>query len=155
MKNLTKIITIIITVWLAHTAQAEDNRFSYDLFGAYGTRDKDGGDGNAFGIGAGVNYFFTDNIGVGVDTYTDGIRFPYMLNASAIYRFATESMFNPYAFAGFGRQWKYAAQWTGHIGGGAEYKMKSGIGIFLDGRFVLAQETSDYGLLRVGVRLGF
>ena len=118
-------------------------------------RDKDGDDGNAFGIGVGVNYFFRENMGVGLDSYTDGIRFPYLLNASFIYRFGNQQMLAPYAFAGFGRQWEHAAQWTGHLGGGAEYKWKTGMGVFLDGRWVLPKETSNYGLFRLGVRWGF
>jgi hypothetical protein len=146
---------LIIAAALTQFAQAQNARLSYDLFGNFATHDKDGDDGNALGVGAGVNYFFSDSMGIGLDTYTDGIRLPYMLNASFIYRFVTDGTISPYAFAGIGKQWDHASQWTGHLGGGAEYNWRSGMGIFLDGRFVLADETSNYGLFRLGVRLGF
>jgi hypothetical protein len=155
MKIITTTLVLIITTALTQLDAAENTQLSYDLFGVYATHDKDGDDNNAFGIGLGVNYFFSDHMGVGVDSYTDGIRLPYMLNASFIYRFINDGTFNPYAFTGIGKQWDYASQWTGHIGGGAEYTLKSGMNLFADARFVLAQEESNYGLLRLGVRLGF
>jgi hypothetical protein len=138
---------------LGHAAQPPG--LSYDLFGAYATRDKDGNGDNTWGPGVGVNYMIGENFGVGVDTYTDGIRLPYMLNVSAIYHFASWNSLEPYALAGFGRQWKYAAQWTGHLGGGAEYNLKMGPSVFLDGRVVFPGDTGTYGVIRFGVRLRF
>ena len=155
MKIITTTLALIITTALTQFASAENAQLSYDLFGVVATHDKDGDDGNALGIGLGVNYFFSDQMGVGLDTYTDGIRLPYMLNASFIYRFINDGMFKPYAFTGLGKQWDHASQWTGHIGGGAQYDWKSGMGLFADARFVLAQEESNYGLFRLGVRWGF
>src|SRR6185312_5334260 len=45
------------------------NEGSVDLFGAWGSRNRDGQNSDAWGPGAGVNYFFTENIGAGADTY--------------------------------------------------------------------------------------
>src|SRR5688572_8471453 len=131
MKSITTFLVIIVAASFANITPAQEPRVTYDLFGNWATRDKDGDDGNALGIGAGVNYFFTENIGVGLDTYTDGIRIPYMLNASVIYRLVTERALNPYGFAGLGRQWDHASQWTGHFGLGAEYKWQPNLGVFL------------------------
>jgi opacity protein-like surface antigen len=155
MKNITRVFAIIVITGFAHFTQAQTARLSYDLFGNWATHDKDGDDNNALGIGAGVNYFFTENMGVGLDTYTDGIRLPYMLNGSFIYRFVPGGAINPYAFAGLGKQWDHASQWTGHLGGGAEYNWTTGMGVFLDGRLVLPADTDNYGLFRLGVRFGF
>ena len=134
----------------------EVHEFSLDILGGYATRDKRGHDKDAFGIGAGVNYFFTRNIGVGADTYADAFNVPYLLNASGIFRYPIpETGFAPYAFGGFGRQWEYAPQWTGHLGLGLEFRINARTGVFLDARRVFAGQTSDYALWRAGVRLGF
>jgi hypothetical protein len=154
MKAIAKFCFAITAMFVAD-ASAQQIGLSYDVFGIYATRDKDGNDDGVFGPGVGVNYLFTPRIGAGLDTYSDGIRLPYMLNASVIYRFVNSSMFTPYALAGFGRQWEHAAQWTGHFGGGAEYNLKIGQSVFLDGRWVLPEETSSYGVIRFGVRLRF
>src|SRR5260370_1206432 len=86
MKMTSKLWLVGFVLLLATPGNAQPTGLSYDLFGAYGTRDKDGNGHNAWGLGMGVNYFITENLGVGLDTYTDGIRWPYMLNASFIYR---------------------------------------------------------------------
>jgi len=128
--------------------------FSLDILGGYATRDKSGADTEAFGVGVGVNYFIWQNIGVGVDTYADAFTVPYMMNFSGIYRYPIEKWgVAPYGFAGFGRQWRYDARWTGHIGGGVEYRFNTKTGVFLDGRGVFGDET--YALWRLGFRLAF
>src|SRR6185437_16079809 len=92
MKN-KKIIFIIglgMLVSAAAVAQSADlyhaHEASFDGFGFYGSRDK-GGNNDAWGMGVGGNYFFTQNIGVGADTYMDAFTIPYLLNADGIYRF--------------------------------------------------------------------
>src|SRR5437764_1040679 len=88
--------------------------FSLDLFGSYATRDRHGSGSDAWGIGAGFNFFFTHYLGIGVDTYADAFETPYLLNGSAIARYPVpETALAPYAFAGFGRQWDFAPQWLG------------------------------------------
>ena len=93
---------------------------------------------------------------MGADTYADAFEAPYLLNFSGIYRYPIQDMgFAPYAFAGFGRQWEHAAQWTGHIGAGIEYRVNMHTGVFFDGRRVFTDITKDYSLWRFGLRLGF
>ena len=130
--------------------------FSLDLFGGYATRDKGGADNDAAGPGIGINYFFTENFGIGADTYSDAFEPPYLLNASGIFRYPVGgSGFAPYGFAGFGRQWDHAAQWLGHIGAGAEYRFNAHTGFFVDARRVFAGNTSDFALWRFGFRIAF
>ena len=132
----------------------EAYEMSVDVLGYYATHDKDGADKNAWGYGAGFNYFFTENIGAGVDTYSDAFTAPYMLNFSGVFRYPLrDTGFAPYGFAGFGRQWRYEPQWQGHVGGGIEYRgLHPGIGLFSDIRWVIPDRTPNYAVFRFGVR---
>ncbi len=132
------------------------HEFSFDIAGGYATRDKDGRDKDACGLAGGVSYFITDKIGVGADTYFDAFELPYMLNFSGIFRYPiSETGLAPYGFGGFGRQWEHAAQWTGHIGAGLEFRLNTHTGVFVDGRRVFPDTTNDYCLWRFGFRFGF
>jgi hypothetical protein len=156
MKTAKWILILGVGLFIAGQVCAQDpSRWSYDLYGIFATHDKDGDDEDELGLGAGVNYFFNDNMGFGADSYIDGVEWPYLLNGSFIYRFSQLQTLTPYAYAGFGRQWAHAAQWTGHFGGGAEYNLGSSKSIFADARLVLPDKTDNYTVVRVGVRFGF
>ena len=130
--------------------------WALDGFGFYGSRDKDGGSDGAWGPGVGASYFFTENWGAGADTYADAWNIPYLLNASAIFKYPLrESRFAPYGFAGFGRQWDHGAQWMAHLGGGVEYSIRSDISAFADLRGVFPDKTKDFVVLRFGIRFYF
>ena len=147
---------LIIGAGLFFTLRAQaQTRLSYDLFGIYTTRDRDGESDSELGLGAGFNYFFNSAMGIGADTYVDGVEWPYLLNVSFIYRFPELKPVSPYAFAGLGRQWAHAPQWLGHLGGGAEYTWSEGMAVFADARFVLPQDTDNHVVVRAGVRFGF
>lgn len=134
----------------------EPQELSLDLFGFYGSRNRHGSDESAWGPGVGLNYFVTENWGFGADTYADAFREPYLLNGNVIYRYPIETAgLAPYAFAGFGRQWTYAAQWMGDLGGGVEYRINAKTGLFTDLRGVFPQNTSNYAVWRFGIRLVF
>lgn len=131
---------------------------SLDLLGFYATRDKGGGNAAASGPGVGFNYFFTQNLGVGADTYADAFTLPYLLNANGIFRFPIpRTLVAPYAFAGFGREWWHAPQWLGDVGGGIEYRPCScgNYGLFVDARGVFPGQTKDYAVVRFGFRIVF
>jgi hypothetical protein len=161
MKNKTLSLVVALGILGTSGAVAQNdlysaNEASLDLFGFYGSRDKSGHKGDAWGIGAGGNYFFTENIGAGLDTYADAFELPYLLNASGIYRYPIrDTAFAPYGFGGFGREWTHAAQWMGHVGLGIEYRMQHQTGVFLDAREVFPSETKDYAVVRFGFRLRF
>jgi hypothetical protein len=131
----------------------QPHEMSVDFHGFFATRDKNGSGRDAWGYGAGFNYFFTENFGLGADTYSDAFTVPYMLNTSGIYRYPIRNAnLAPYGFAGFGRQWDHEAQWHGYLGGGVEYRWKPGMGFFGDIRWVIPGETSNYTVIRFGFR---
>jgi hypothetical protein len=137
-------------------ATFSDKELSLDLFGFSASRDRNGSDRQAWGAGAAGNYFFTQNLGVGAETYGDAFNKPYLLNALGEFRYPIQSLsLAPYAILGIGRQWTYAPQWLGHFGGGLEYRFNAKTGVFADARRVFAVNTSDYTLIRFGFRIVF
>ena len=138
------------------TALFSPNELSLDVFGYHASRNKDGADTDAWGPGIGINYYFTENFGFGADTYADAFEVPYLLNGSFLVRYPLwDTGLAPYGYAGFGWQWQHAAQWTGHIGAGLEYRFNPKTGVFVDVREVFAAETADYFMVRFGVRIAF
>jgi hypothetical protein len=136
------------------------NELSLDAFGFYSSQNKDGGS-SAWGPGAGINYFFTQNFGIGTDTYADAFNSPYLLNVNGIFRYPIcRSYVAPYLFAGFGRQWEHEPRWTGDVGGGLEYRLSRQIrpdltpqvGLFVDARGVFPTEAGNFAVLRFGIR---
>jgi len=131
-----------------------EKELSLDAFGFGATRDKDGNSTTAWGPGVGINYFFTRNLGAGADTYSDAFTIPYNLNFSGIFRYPiADSRFAVYGIGGFGRQWKYSAQWLGHVGAGGEYRFNPKWSFFTDIRGEFPTETKDYALFRFGFRI--
>jgi hypothetical protein len=138
------------------TTKYMPNEFSLDLFGTYATRDRFGNGEDGWGGGLGVNYFLTRYIGIGADSYIEEWKVPYRVNGSLILRIPIDKIgLAPYGFVGGGREWKYAAQWTAHAGGGLELRLNPHFGLFADGRRVFPDKTQDYALWRAGVRFGF
>jgi hypothetical protein len=134
----------------------EAHELTLDGFGFYACRDKGGADKEAWGYGAGLNYFLTENIGLGADTYADAFTIPYLLNISGIYRFPLPDYnLAPYAIAGIGRQWDHAPQWLFHMGVGGEYRFQQNLGVFAELRGVFPVDTDPYALVRVGFRIRF
>jgi hypothetical protein len=110
------------------------------------------------GAGAGVNYFFTRNIGIGADAYSENTSGAFIDSASAnlILRLPLgQSGFAPYAFGGGGRQFDLAKVWFGQAGVGMEYRFTPHVGVFIDARGVLPDETKYYGVARLGLRFAF
>ena len=109
----------LVSVLVPATVCAQGDLFgghevSLDLLGFYGSKDKGGGDHNAWGYGAGLNYFFTENWGVGVDSYADAFTVPYLLNGNVFFRYPLQELsLAPYAFAGVGREWTHAPHGKG------------------------------------------
>ena len=156
--------------WGSHWVMVKDNRYncnelSLDFFGSYLANEKN--IENVFkhsirhgtwGGGVGANYFFTRELGVGVDANipaNDG-NFVDSVNGSLIARFPiTTTGLAPYVFGGGGRQTDPAWQWTGHAGVGLEYRFNPGTGVFADTRYTWADKTSDTILFRAGLRFLF
>ena len=111
-----------------------------------------------FGAGGGINYFMSRNFGIGVDGYSENTSGPFVDNVSAnlILRFPLgQSGFSPYIFGGGGYQFDQAKLWSGQAGVGMEYRFTPHMGIFLDARGVLPNETKYYGVGRLGMRMSF
>jgi hypothetical protein len=111
-----------------------------------------------FGVGAGINYFITRNIGIGGDAYSENTTGAFIdsTSASLILRLPLgQSGFAPYAFGGGGHQFDMAQLWFGQFGAGMEYRFTRHVGVFLDARCVVPSETKYYGVGRLGVRFAF
>ncbi len=110
------------------------------------------------GAGAGLNYFFTRNLGVAADAYTENIAHSFIDSASMnfIGRLPLgHSGFSPYLYGGFGRQFDASEVWFGQAGAGIEYRFSHQFGVFLDARYVIPDGTANYGLGRLGFRCRF
>jgi hypothetical protein len=110
------------------------------------------------GAGAGANYFIIRNIGIGADAYSENTSGAFIDSASAslILRLPLgQSGFAPYAFGGGGHQFDMGKMWFGQAGAGMEYRFTPHVGVFIDARGVLPNETKLYGVARVGMRFAF
>ncbi|MDB6015679.1 MAG: hypothetical protein JWR19_168 [Pedosphaera sp.] len=110
------------------------------------------------GAGLGLSYFLTRNIGIGADAYSENLSGAFVdsLSGNLILRLPLgQSGFAPYAFAGGGHQFDLARVWFGQAGGGLEFRFTHNVGIFVDGRWVLPNETKYYGVARFGMRFTF
>jgi hypothetical protein len=163
MKNFKKLLVIALAglvVTFAEVGRALDlyncNELSLDIIGFTASRDKGGGDHQAWGPGAGVNYFFNEYLGLGADTYADAFTVPYLLNGSAVLRYPiNRTPVAAYGFGGFGREWWHAPQWMEYIGAGGEYRFRPHTGAIVDIRGVFPHQTDDYWVLRFGFRITF
>ena len=110
------------------------------------------------GVGLGLNYFSTRNIGIGADVYSENTTGAFVdsLAANLILRLPLgQSGFSPYAFGGGGHQFDMIEAWFGQVGAGMEYRFTRNVGVFLDARWVVPEETKYYGVGRFGVRFAF
>jgi hypothetical protein len=111
------------------------------------------------GAGGGVDYFFTRNLGIGVEAYSENTTGVFIDSASANLTLRLplgQSGFAPYAFGGGGRQFDVgSAVWFGQAGAGMEYRFCPHVGVFIDARAVLPNETKYYGVARLGLRFAF
>jgi hypothetical protein len=132
------------------------NEWQVDVFGTWGSLDREDFDDDSMGFGLGGGYFFTRYLGVGVETYVEDFEAPNHVDFSVIGRYPLQFLgMAPYALAGVGRQFEDVSQWTGHIGGGAEFRLNPTTGLFTDIRGVFAEDTEDIALIRFGIRLAF
>jgi hypothetical protein len=175
MKIKLTVAGLLATVMLTGTTFASTwiSRFEYeaspdafraqewqlDLFGIYASRDRNNFSEDTWGIGIGGNYFFTDKLGLSLDSYVADADWPKHIDTSFIGRYPLYERFHlslaPYGFVGFGRQFFDQGQWTAHIGAGAEYRINHTTGVFLDVRGVFADRSADFTVWRFGVRLVF
>jgi hypothetical protein len=156
------------------------NEWQLDLFGQYSVGEGPSHAGpihdHGWGGGVGVNYFFTRNLGLGLDAaWLDAgepSRFPLGLNrgntaihnfsGSLIWRFPIDDKcVAPYLFAGGGFAVD-GSQWaSAHGGVGFEWRVKPHkLGIFTDARYTYYGDRYGRGDLgnfgiRAGIRVVF
>jgi hypothetical protein len=140
----------------------KDKETTYDLFAGYLAAQhgfsqaferypKDG----TYGGGIGVNYFSSQRVGIGTDISISNNRGAFIdsTTANLILRLPMGGL-APYVFGGGGSSYEPSTQWIGQFGFGLEYRTKSRLGFFVDGRYVWGQKSdSDTSLLRAGLRL--
>lgn len=110
------------------------------------------------GAGAGISYFCTRYLGVGVDAYSEDVRHSFVdsLSGNVIARFPIgQTGLAPYAFGGGGHQFDLNNLWFGQVGGGLEFRFTPRFGIFADARYVVVEKTDNYGVGRAGLRFAF
>ena len=110
------------------------------------------------GAGLGLNYFFTRCLGVGIEADSENTDGVFVDNAAAnlILRLPIgDSGLAPYIFGGGGHQFGQTKQWFGQAGAGLEYRFTPHIGLFVDARGVVPNETKVYGVGRLGMTFAF
>ena len=110
------------------------------------------------GAGAGINYFFTRNIGIGAEAYSENTTGVFIDSASANLTLRLplgQSGFAPYVFGGGGRHFEAVKTWFAQAGAGMEYRFTPHVGVFIDARGVLPDEAKYYGVARLGFRFAF
>ncbi len=115
-------------------------------------------DNGRLGLGLGGNYFFTRYLGLGGDAYTENSQHSFVDNASGnlIFRFPIESLhLAPYVYGGGGYQFDPSGSGFGQAGAGLEFRFTRNLGVFTDARYVMTDGTGNFGVARLGLRLGF
>jgi hypothetical protein len=140
--------------------------FSLDIFGT-GTVNEDvlehpSGDristDGRLGLGLGGTYFFSRHFGIEAEGYSENTHHSFVdnLSGSLIGRLPIESVhLAPYLLVGGGYQFDPIEQWFGHGGIGLEWRFNAKWGVFTDARYVITEDSANFGLGRVGVRLVF
>lgn len=153
-----------------------DREWQIDLFGAYAfsssSQDNLFGD-HAWGGGLGINYFFTRNLGVGIEGTLFDRQPGDVLGQAALnifLRFPIDHLcVAPYLYTGGGAVFNAedvdAADLKGdsddglleaHVGAGIEYRIKPNFGVFTDGRYtVVDKRDNNFATIRAGFRFAF
>jgi hypothetical protein len=162
--------------WWKYEKNPEDqplfthNELSVDLFGTYlnperriksifNTNIRRG----TWGGGVGANYFWSKDVGFGVDTsFQDrGSDFVDHVGGNLIVRLPLNVIrLAPSVFAGGGFAFSPRDTWFTDIGTGLDFRISRHLGLFADGRYIWKDKTSADGnreqlLLRTGFRVIF
>lgn len=154
MKKIIIVIGLLLATGLAMRAQElYGSGFSIDGFASVVTSDFNN---EKLGYGVGVNYFFTDNLGVGVEALTDRLDTDIAAGANLIYRIPIGQS-APYVFAGGGYDWE-TEQVNISVGVGLEHRFTEHWGIFGDARLlkdIEGTDTPSAAFARLGIRIAF
>lgn len=152
-----------------NAARYNAEELSLDLFGSYLNPERrfnqlfDTNIRHGFwGGGAGLNYFFTRELGIGTDfnisSKPDDINLVDNWVGNLYARLPLgNSGLAPYIFGGGGRAMSPIYQWTYGGGVGLEYRFNPTTGIFSDARFLWGDKGTIYDnlVIRAGLRFVF
>jgi hypothetical protein len=150
--------------WEHYGHMYHGNQLSLDLYGVGLLHSSDFNNGVRarhnlrYGGGAGLNYFFTRFIGIGADACAISFHHSFvdMTTGNLILRFPFPGTgLAPYIFGGAGYQFQGIDQVVGGGGVGLEVRVVPHLSFFVDGRYLAAARTEDFGMGRAGVRLTF
>ncbi|CAN5461568.1 hypothetical protein BH23VER1_BH23VER1_34440 [soil metagenome] len=134
----------------------DDTELALDLFGVGVFGDGSEID-DAIGGGLGLTTFVNPYIGFSASIFWwDNHSAIHNVTGSVIVRAPiTEACLAPYVFGGVGGYFDAVNQVTWHAGGGIEFKLPDAncLGIFADGAYHWADETDNYTVARLGVRI--
>jgi predicted porin len=125
-----------------------------DVFGAYSNYKGD----NGWGGGIGLTYFFTNNIGFGVDgQYIDLDTANWTEEAALIVRFPIEGSlcWAPYIKGVGGVTNHDVKAGFGGVGGGVEFRFTPKFGFYMEGTYNWAAADQDFANGRAGFRFVF
>lgn len=131
-----------------------DHELQLDVFGAFSNYKGD----NGFGGGIGLNYFFTRNIGLGIEAqYVDTDNSAWTGTGSVIFRFPIEGSFcwAPYLKVQGGVTDNDVKAGFYGGGGGVEFRLNPHWGLFAEGTYNWAAADQDFANARLGVRFVF
>lgn len=112
---------------------------------------------SGMGGGIGLTHFYTRAFGTSVRAYWwDTESVVHSATASAIVRYPMERLcIAPYVMGGVGGHFDSVNQISGHIGGGLEYRLTNRLGLIADYTYTITDETADWGVFSLGVRIKF
>ena len=137
----------------------QDKELQLDIFASYVWANGKYDDG--IGGGLGVNYYFSRNIGLGVDaqlTDADNDSALWQFTGNILVRFPIENngtCFAPYLKFGGGYQMDGSGDFIYGGGAGIEFRVTPRLGIFGEGGYYWAESDNNFAQARVGVRLVF
>ncbi|MBP7948007.1 MAG: hypothetical protein KA004_00025 [Verrucomicrobiales bacterium] len=118
----------------------------------------DGGElDDSLGGGISAAYFFTPYVGLeGEAAWFAEDSVVHSFTGSLVLRAPITSIcLAPYIMVGGGVHANSVTQGVFHAGGGLDYRFSNCIGLFADARYVWAEETDNYVIVRSGFRMNF
>jgi hypothetical protein len=157
MKRKMMMAAIIAGVSAGAASVKADGDFSagerfFSVFGSYVDKS-----GDALGLGAGVTYFITPQIGVGTATHVERVEGKLLdnLNGEAYFRVPLQDLaVAPYGVTAIGYSFETEEMFYS-IGGGAEWKLSQRLRAFGDLSWQFNQDSKDGVAIRLGARVAF
>ena len=119
----------------------------------------DGVEDDALGGGIGLGYFFTPNVGVEVNYAAFATsKVTHLASANVVLRAPnTDWCIAPYLLVGGGVHANSVTQGIWNLGGGFDWRFDQAgcLGLFADAVYTWAEDTSDYTVIRLGLRKNF